>query len=159
MSEGSVVSIFLRPARGEPTLAVEETRAVPGRGIEGDRFFIADGETAEPLEAGREITLIEEEAIEALKREYGVEIAPGETRRNVLTRGISLNHLVEREFEIGEVRLRGVRLCEPCEHLEDLTRPGVRKGLIHRGGLRAEILTEGNIRVGDSIRPAGGGSE
>jgi MOSC domain-containing protein YiiM len=92
------------------------------------------------------------EAIEALKREYGVELAPGEARRNLVTRDVPLNHLVEKEFQIGEVRVRGIRLCEPCSHLQTLVGRPVIKGLRHRGGLRAQIVSGGMIRVGDMVR-------
>jgi MOSC domain-containing protein YiiM len=77
---------------------------------------------------------------------------PGATRRNIVTRGVPLKHLVGQQFRVGDVTLRGLRLCEPCAHLERLSHPGVREALIHRGGLRAQILTDGTIRVGDSIR-------
>jgi len=97
------------------------------------------------------LTLIEAEAIEALKRDYNVELAPREARRNLVTRGIALNHLVGRDFQIGEVRAHGIRLCEPCDHLQRLTGRQLIKGLRHRGGLRAQILTPGSIRVGDSL--------
>jgi MOSC domain-containing protein YiiM len=97
--------------------------------------------------------LIEIEAIEALRRDYDIDIAPGLSRRNIVTRGVALNHLVEREFTVGEVILRGTRLCEPCSHLERLTRRGVLRGLIHRGGLRAEIVSGGMIQIGDGIVP------
>ncbi|HEY6184582.1 MAG TPA: MOSC domain-containing protein [Terriglobales bacterium] len=87
-----------------------------------------------------------------MRLEHGIEIAPGDTRRNIVTRGMSLNDLVGQEFHIGEVRIRGLRLCEPCDHLAKLV--GERKvlyGLVHKGGLRAEILTEGILHVGDAI--------
>ena len=100
------------------------------------------------------MTLVESEAVEALARDYNVTIKEGEARRNLVTRGIALNHLVGKDFLVGEVRLRGIRLCEPCGHLEKLTVPGIEKGLIHRGGLRAQIVTEGVLRTGDSIRKA-----
>jgi MOSC domain-containing protein YiiM len=83
----------------------------------------------------------------------GIKLPAGEARRNVVTVGAPLNHLVDREFWVGEVLMRGTRLCEPCRHLEDLTQKGVLGGLIHRGGLRARILNEGTIHVGDVIRP------
>ena len=89
--------------------------------------------------------------MEALKREYDVDLAPGESRRNLVTRGVALNHLVGRDFLIGEVKFHGIRLCEPCDHLQRLTGRQVIKGLRHRGGLRAQILTQGAIRVGDSL--------
>jgi MOSC domain-containing protein YiiM len=86
-----------------------------------------------------------------MKRDYHVELDAGESRRNIVTQGISLNHLVDKEFRVGEVVLRGTRLCEPCAHMEKLTVKGTLRGLIHRGGLRAEIVKGGTIRVGDSI--------
>jgi MOSC domain-containing protein YiiM len=95
--------------------------------------------------------LIEAEALEGLIRDYGIAISPGDSRRNVVTRNVPLNHLVDREFLIGNVRLRGTRLCEPCAHLEKLTERGALRGLVRRGGLRAEILSGGTIRVGDPI--------
>jgi MOSC domain-containing protein YiiM len=95
--------------------------------------------------------MIEEEALEAAARDYEVEIAADESRRNVLTCGVALNHLVGREFQIGDVRLRGLKLCEPCTHLQQLTGKPMIKALLHRGGLRAEILSGGVIKVGDRI--------
>jgi MOSC domain-containing protein YiiM len=95
--------------------------------------------------------LIEIEAIEALKVELGVELDPGSIRRNIVTSGIPLNHLVGREFQIGEVKARGIKLCEPCSHLARLTHSAVLPGLVHRGGLRAQILTDGTIRVGETV--------
>jgi MOSC domain-containing protein YiiM len=95
--------------------------------------------------------LIEIESIEALVREKNVEITPSAARRNLVTRGVPLNHLVGCEFHVGIVRLRGTRLCEPCQYLEGLTTKGVLAGLIHRGGLRADIISGGTIRVGDLV--------
>jgi MOSC domain-containing protein YiiM len=154
MWEGVVVSIHLAPVARAPVVAVEEVRAVPGKGLEGDRYFAQTGTYSKMQGTGREVTLIEDEAVEALFDEAGLELAPGASRRNVATRGVPLNHLVNREFCIGTVRLRGMRLCEPCTHLEHLTQSGVRRALVHRGGLRAEVVTEGVIHVGDTIREA-----
>jgi MOSC domain-containing protein YiiM len=95
--------------------------------------------------------LIEIEAIEALKREKDITLVPAASRRNLVTRGVPLNHLVGREFRVGPVRLLGTRLCEPCAYLEGLTQKGVLAGLIHRGGLRADIVAGGTIRVGDLV--------
>ncbi len=150
---GEVVSIHIAPKREAPTQSVDSAHAIPGRGLEGDRYFRAAGTYSDRPGPGRELTLIEIEAIEALARDSGVAIEPGAARRNLVTRGAALNHLVGREFRVGDVRLRGIRLCEPCAHLEGLTRRGVLGGLVHRGGLRAQILTEGRIRVGDPIVP------
>ena len=149
--EGTVVGIFIAPSAKAPAKALTEAHAVPGKGIEGDRYFSHTGSFSEKPGDGRDITLIELESIEATKRDYAIEIQPGESRRNVVTRGIALNHLVGREFDLGEVRLRGVRLCEPCEHLESLTKRGIRGALIHRGGLRANIVSDGVFRIGDLI--------
>ena len=151
--KGVVISVHIRPKANAPTVAVENVRAVPGKGLEGDRYFKRTESSAGQARTGpdREITLIEIEALEALKRDYGVELGPGEARRNVLTRGVALAHLVGRTFQVGKVHLQGIRLCEPCDHLAELTGKEVRPGLVHRGGLRAQILTEGEIRVGDSI--------
>ena len=135
--------------------AVDSAHAVPGRGLEGDRYFSRSGTYSRKDGADREITLIESEAIEALQRDYGLLVEPKETRRNVATRGVAINHLVGRRFRVGGAVLRGLRLCEPCGHLEQLSGKPMRAGLVHRGGLRAEILTEGVIRTGDPIEVSG----
>ena len=132
---------------------MQEVQAIPGAGLEGDRYALQQGTFSKPLPEF-ELTLIEAEAIEALKRDYGAELAAGEARRNLVTRGVPLNHLVGHDFQIGEVRLRGIRLCEPCGHLEGVTGQPVIKGLRHRGGLRAQILSQGAIRVGDAVYPS-----
>jgi MOSC domain-containing protein YiiM len=151
--QGSVVSIHVAPEAGAPMVVVPEARAQAGRGLEGDRYATARGHySPKPSSGGREITLIETEAVEALG-ELDVKLSAAETRRNVATRGVPLNHLVGRVFRVGEVRLRGTRLCEPCRYLDGLTREGVMAALVHRGGLRAQILDDGVIRVGDVVRP------
>jgi MOSC domain-containing protein YiiM len=131
---------------------VREVRAVAGKGLEGDRYFNHTGTYSKKLGSDREVTLIEIEAIEALKRDHRIELESGASRRNIVTRGVPLNHLVGQEFQVGEVTLRGIRLCEPCAHLERLSQKGVLRGLIHRGGLRAQILTGGTIRVGNPVQ-------
>ncbi len=147
-----VVSIHVTEQPRAPLREVPSVRALPGRGLEGDRYFLATGSFSGQPGTGRDVTLIEVEAIEALERELGLRIAPGETRRNLVTRGVALNHLVDREFTLGEVRLRGMRLCEPCKGLAERTgKPSILPGLIHRGGLRCDILSEGVIRVGDEV--------
>ena len=152
MITGRVVSIHIAPGRGEPTTPVAKVRAVPGSGLEGDRHFgRAESDPGAPRR-DREITFVEVEAIEALARDYDIPLKPGDARRNIVTRGAALNHLVGREFTVGKVVLRGLGLCEPCSHLASLTHEKVLRGLVHRGGLRAQILTEGVIRVGDEIR-------
>lgn len=151
MFKGTLLSIHLAPSAAAVPGTVPQASAVRGKGLEGDRYFDGRGTWSTHPGTGREVTLIEMEALEAVKRDYGLELAPGEARRNLVTRRVPLNHLVGREFRVGEALLRGMRLCEPCEHLEGLTRQGVRNALAHRGGLRAEIIRGGTIRVGDVI--------
>ena len=150
MWSGKVESIHIAPAAKALTHPIAEVEAVPGAGLAGDRYFLKQGTFFKP-EPDHELTLIEAEAIEAAACEYKVSMNPGEARRNAVTRDVPLNHLVGREFQIGGVRVRGIRLCEPCGHLESLTGLPVIKSLRHRGGLRAQILTQGVIRVGDTI--------
>ena len=151
MWEGTLVSIHIGPKAAESLSSVREARVVPGKGIEGDRYFDGSGTWSNHPGNGREVTLIEAEAIEAIAQESGIKIEPGDSRRNLVTRGVPLNHLVGRKFRVGEVRLKGMRLCEPCEHLEGLTKKGVKSALLHRGGLRAEALSAGTLRTGDTI--------
>ena len=151
MFKGEVVSIHIAPDEGEPVVEVDQVRAIEGRGLEGDRYFIKSGKMSRKDDPGREVTLIEAEAVEALARDYGVELSPGESRRNIMVRGVALNHLRGVEFQVGEAVLRGVKLCEPCGYLEGLTKEGIRAGLKHRGGLNAEIVTGGLIRPGDEV--------
>lgn len=155
--EGRVLSIYIASAAGAPMREVAAVRAFPGRGLEGDRYWSDTGTYSRKPGPDREVTLIEIEALEALGRDYGVGLAPGESRRNIVTQGIALNHLVDREFTVGEVRLRGHRLCEPCRHLESLSRPGALRGLVHRGGLRAQVLSAGVMRAGDLVGMTGAG--
>jgi MOSC domain-containing protein YiiM len=149
----TVVALFIGATPKQPLQAVDQVISVAAHGLEGDRKFRGDGVSGPKNGPDREVTLIESEAIEAVNREYGVELSPIETRRNVVTRGVALNHLVGKPFRVGEALLQGIRLCEPCSHLESLTRCGVMKALVHRGGLRAQVLEGGVIRIGDPIRP------
>jgi len=150
MGNGTVQSIHIASAAKAPMRAVDQIEAIPGVGLEGDRYALKQGTFFKP-EPDFELTLIEAEAIEAIRREYEVDLPAGNARRNVVTRGVALNHLVGREFSIGGVKIRGIRLCEPCSHLQALTELPVIKALRHRGGLRAQILTSGVIRVGDVV--------
>ena len=151
MFEGTVISINITPKAAAPMQSVNEVRAIPGRGLEGDRYFLRQGTFFKP-QPDRELTLIEAEAIEAMKHELNVDYGLGDSRRNIVTRGVPLNHLVGKEFWVGEVKARGIKLCEPCAHLQRLTNEKVIPGLVHRGGLRAQILTEGTIRVGETVK-------
>jgi MOSC domain-containing protein YiiM len=152
---GHVEAIYLAASAGADPQAVAEATAVPGRGLEGDRYFEAagtfSGKRKNAPGDGRDLTLIEAEAIEALAAEHAIELEQGAARRNVITRGISLNDLVGRRFRVGGVDCVGRRLCDPCAHLQKLTRPGVLRGLAGRGGLRADVLGGGTIAVGDEV--------
>jgi MOSC domain-containing protein YiiM len=142
-----VVSIHLAEAEAAPVFAVERVEAVAGAGLRGDRHF------AEGAAPARHLTLIESEEIERLAAEHAIELAPGESRRQLTTRGVRLNPLVGKRFRVGEVECRGIELCEPCAHLQSLTYDGIMRALVHRAGLNAEILTGGEIAVGDTITP------
>lgn len=151
MGKGTVVAIHVAPTAAASMRSVANAQVVVGRGLEGDRYYSQLGTYSNQPGSGRDVTLIEIEAIEGLKRDYQIQLEPDQSRRNIVTRGIALNHLVEQEFRIGDVVLRGTRLCEPCAHMEKLTVKGALRGLIHRGGLRAEIVKGGIVRVGDVI--------
>lgn len=132
----------------------EEVTVVAGVGIPGDRYAAGEGRFSRPGRSGEDLTLIEEEAIEALRRDYGIDLELSDPRRNVVTAGVPLNHLVAKEFRLGSAVVRGVRLAEPCSHLAALTGvPNLRQALAHRGGLRADVVTGGRIRVGDPVEP------
>jgi MOSC domain-containing protein YiiM len=157
LQNGKVESIHIAARAEEDTRPVEAVTVVAGRGIEGDRYFRTDGSGTfhEADKHGQDLTLIEAEAIEGLADDTGIELGPGEARRNVVTRGVALNDLVGRRFTVGEVEAVGNRLCDPCSHLEKLTKPGVLKGLVERGGLRADVVHGGQIEVGDAVRELG----
>ncbi|MFL6011640.1 MAG: MOSC domain-containing protein [Gaiellaceae bacterium] len=143
---GRVESIYIAAQKGDLPQSVESVRAIAGRGLAGNRYFY-DGDAP----SGRALTLIAAEAVEAMEREHGISIEARESRRNVVTRGIDVNELVGKRFRVGDVECEGVELCEPCKTLESMTKPGVIKGLTHRGGLNADILSDGEISIGDAV--------
>lgn len=153
MWEGQVVSIQIAPEAAAPMVRLEQVAAVAGKGLAGDRYFHRTGTYSDRAGSGRQVTLIELESMEALAREAQIDLPPDASRRNITTRDVPLAHLVGRRFRVGDVVLEGTRLCEPCQHLESLTKPGVLKALVHRAGLRADIVVGGTIRVGDPVRP------
>src|SRR5437660_113154 len=120
MNEGRLLAIFTASKKRDDLHPVEEIEAVAGRGLLDDRYC-RRGEPNANGDPGQEITLIESEALDHLKREHGIALAPSQARRNLLTRGVALNDLVGKEFTVGEVLLRGIRLCHPCDHLEAMT--------------------------------------
>lgn len=136
-------------AEGRMTV-VPSAEAVAGRGLRGDRYARGAGTFSDPNGRGYDLTLVEGEALEELAA-CGVEIKPAEARRNLVVRGIALDDLIGKRFRVGEVECFGQRRCEPCAHLEKLTKPGVLRGLVHRGGLRADVLSDGEIQAGDRV--------
>jgi hypothetical protein len=149
-SVGTVELIALATEAEGPMRSVSAAEALEGRGLRGDRYERGAGTFSNPRGGGYDLTLVEAEALEELSAR-GVELAPIEARRNLVVRGIALDDLIGRRFRVGEVECFGQRRCEPCAHLERLTRPGVLRGLVHRGGLRADVLSSGGIRVGDRV--------
>jgi MOSC domain-containing protein YiiM len=144
---GRVEAICIAPSAGLPARRLDAARALPGRGLEGDRHVTGDGTFPSGL-PGSALTLIEHEVCSS----FSPPLAPDEHRRNIVTAGIDLNGLVGHEFAVGDVRCRGMRLCEPCTVIERYASRPVLRPLVHRGGLRADILDDGVIRVGDPVR-------
>jgi MOSC domain-containing protein YiiM len=158
VQSGLVEAIALAARAMGPVVMVAEAQAAAGRGLVGDRYAAGAG-TFTPVRGGGrgyDLTLIEAEVLDELVLPDGGRLDYGEARRNLITRGINLNQLVGRRFRVGNVECLGQRLCEPCAHLERLTTKGVLRGLIHRGGLRADVLTDGYISVGDAIHAEDG---
>jgi hypothetical protein len=151
---GTVEAIYITPSAGKPMQPLSEAEAIAGRGLAGDRYLEGTGYYSNrPLADGsREVTLVEAEELEALGRETGIRLDPSESRRNVLTRSVRVNDLIGKRFRMGEVVCEGIRICEPCTYLEKLTQKRVMRPLVHRGGLRARIVSGGTVRVGDEIR-------
>lgn len=151
---GTVEAIVLGPTAEEALRSVESAWAHAGRGLEGDRYFEHRGTFSNTHSRGHDLTLIEAEVLDQMSLPGG-RLAPEEARRNIITRGVDLNGLVGKPFRVGNIECFGQRLCEPCAHLERLTtragKPGSLRALIHKGGLRADVLSGGEIRVGDSI--------
>jgi MOSC domain-containing protein YiiM len=148
MSDGRVEGIFIGAEHSGPVHEVPEVAATPGRGLEGDRHY-GDHEHEEP---GRDLTLIEAESLEKLSEDTGIVLGPGESRRQITTRGVRLLPLVGKRFYVGEVECIGIEDNPSCNHLQKLTQPGVLRGLARSGGIRADILSSGTIRTGDAIR-------
>ncbi|MBC7856840.1 MAG: MOSC domain-containing protein [Pirellulaceae bacterium] len=152
---GKLLAIGIASAESLPLASVDSIAATAGRGLTGDRYAEGKGVGQRgPAKPDQEVTLIEQEAITAAGQEYKLSFNHLDTRRNLLTTGVPLNHLVGETFTVGEVLLRGIELCEPCGHLEKLTCEGIKRSLIHRGGLRAQIVRSGVLRVGDVVLPA-----
>jgi MOSC domain-containing protein YiiM len=140
---GVVEGIFFGAIDEGPLEASDSVQVKTGAGIEGDRY------------GHKDITLFEAEAIEDLKDNTGIDLKPSEIRRNVMTRGVALNDLLGHRIRVGEVEAVVTELCHPCSHLQKLTQPGVLRGLVNRGGLNADVVSGGAIRVGDQVQDLG----
>jgi MOSC domain-containing protein YiiM len=151
LNTGILRGIWIAAAARAPLSCIDKVRAVPGRGLEGDRYFLACGTFSTWPGGGRAVTLIGEEALDAIRREHGLDLSEGRSRRNLVTSGIALDDLQDRTFRIGTAVFRGIRPCHPCRHLEGITQEGVFDALKDRGGFRADVLEEGVIHVGDAI--------
>ena len=152
---GEIVAIHISSGAGTPMQSLPQAEAIAGSGLQDDRYQLGTGfYSTVPTDPGaRELTLIAEEALAEVLAETGIELPLYEHRRNLTTRGVDLSSLLGQRFRVGQVICEGVRDCPPCNHLEDLTGKAVLAPLVHRGGLRARILSGGTIQVGDAITP------
>ena len=147
---GSVAAIFIAQNSADEMISLSRVRAFADRGLEGDRFF-RDSWSA-VRRSDKAVSLIEEEVLELAAKEVGVEALGKLSRRNVVTRGVALIDLLGREFTVGTIRMRGIRLFEPCAHLVQVSKlPGIFKALKHRSGLKAAVVSDGEIRIGDAV--------
>ena len=153
MSRGTVQEIWIAPEAGAPMESIPQARAIADTGLEGDRYRAGGSWSPGKDPSERELTLIECEQLEWFEQETGVALPAGQTRRNILTKGIQLNQFVGRRLRIGDVELEGRRLCEPCATLQKRTGLPILPAMVHRAGLNCHIVTSGEIRVGDAIVP------
>jgi len=151
---GVVRHLHITPRAFLPMRSMADLTLIAGKGIEGDRYQIGreEGFYSHKPEEGRQITLFELETLEALERDFGIEFSPRDHRRNVTVEGVPLNHLVSRQFWLGETLLEATRLSFPCRHIEEVTGKPVFDPLVHRSGLNCRILIGGTVRVGDLVR-------
>lgn len=148
--QGSIKEIFITPASAQAMVAVPRVRAFADRGLEGDRFYRESWKAVK--RSDKAVSLIEDEVLELAGKEIGVDAIGILTRRNIVTRGVPLIELLGREFTIGNVRMRGIRLFEPCGHLVAVTKiPAIFRALEHRSGLKAAVLSDGEIQIGDAV--------
>jgi hypothetical protein len=149
---GSLVDIYVAATAGAPMQRLDAIELVPGKGIVGDRYFFGTGTYSPRVQKpSHEVTLIEAEEIESFNTRYGTGVRADDLRRNLVTRGIRLNDLVGTTFSVGDVVLKGIKLCEPCDYIARRTRGEVLPGLAHKAGLRAAVLVGGVARTGDPV--------
>jgi MOSC domain-containing protein YiiM len=150
---GIVTHLHICPRAFSPMQEVAQANLVAGKGIVGDRYMIGNelGFHSHKREDGRQITLFAIEALEAVKRDFGIDFAPHEHRRNVTVLGVPLNHLVGRTFQLGSTLVQATRLSSPCRHIEEVTNKPVFAAMVNRAGLHCRILDGGTLRVGDAV--------
>jgi len=150
---GRVFEIYIAESAGKEMESIAQANVLAGRGIEGDRYFAEKGTFSEKLKGKptMELSLIEKEAIDSFNKEFTQTHGYGDLRRNIVTEGIRLNDLVGKTFTIGQVSLKGLRLCEPCRHLANTVNALFIPHMVGKSGLRAQILTDGTIECGDAI--------
>jgi hypothetical protein len=149
---GSVEGIFIAERPGQPMRPMTAIEGAAGRGLIGDRHCRPeDAPPLAPADRVPDVSLVEAEVLEWLRDEHGIELAPHETRRNVLTRGVRLTDLIGRQFRLGGLLCEGIEICQPCSHMQQKVGKPVLKPLVHRGGLRARILSGGTVRLGDTV--------
>lgn len=155
--DGRIEAIHVAPDSGAVMESRDSVEAVAGRGLRGDRYFDETGTFSQSdRDVARDLSLIEGEALDAVERDYGIAVDAADHRRNLTTRGVGLNRLVGKRFRIGDTTCEGVELCEPCSYLESLLdSEGVREALVHRGGIRARVVSDGVVEPGDSISVVG----
>lgn len=147
---GSVVALYIARQPSGPMESMSAVRAFADRGLEGDRFFRESWSAARRPD--KAVSLIEEETLQAAAKELGCDMFADKSRRNILTRGVALIDLLGRDFTVGGVLMRGIRLFEPCGHLEKVSKVrGIFRALEHRSGLKAALLSDGVIQVGDPV--------
>lgn len=151
---GTLQHIHITAKAREAMQELAEAKLVAGSGIEGDRYSLGTGTYSMKPEPGRQVTLIEAETLEALARDHGLELTPREHRRNLTVADVPLNHLVGRQFRVGDVLLEGTRLNVPCKYLMLVTGKKVYEPLLNRSGLNCRIIEGGVIRPGDPLTPA-----
>lgn len=146
---GHVEAIWVAEAAGSPMRSLGHAEAVAGIGLAGDRYATRAGHWSPMRRSGDVLTIVEGEVVDTLVGRHAIE--PGDTRRNIVTRGVRLDELIGREIRVGGVRCRVIRRCEPCSYLDGLLGTSILADLVHRGGVRVEILTSGRIAVGDPV--------
>ena len=150
---GSVEAIYIAAQSGLPMQSVAQVAGAAGRGLLGDRHCRpADAPPLAPQDRVPDVSLVEAEVLQSLRDEHGIDLLPDETRRNIVTRGVRLHELIGRSFHLGDLVCEGVEVCEPCIHVQQRVGKPILRPLVHRGGLRARILSSGTVRVGDLIQ-------